>query len=130
MGTAKRDYPASNTQPFGFSCPLGKGEGRPVLGVERNCIWEIAHLPGVGAYALDSWRIFCLDRFRNGALGAGGKEGEGQKGDLGEEWMRVVPKDKELRAYLKWRWAQEGWAEAGDQEVEVGGRGRRRGLHN
>lgn len=118
VGTAKRNYPSSDTQPLNFPCPLGKDGGWPKLGVERNCVWEIAHLPGVGAYALDSWRIFCLDRFRNGVVGAGGKEGEEQKGeDRSEEWRRVVPKDKELRAYLRWRWAKEGWAE--DREVEV-----------
>lgn len=111
MGTAKPNYPARDTHPFSFPCPLGEDGGLPKLGVEKNCIWEIAHLPGVGAYALDSWRIFCLDQFRNGAAGTCKKEGE--------EWMRVVPKDKELRAYLRWRWAKEGWV---DQEViEVGG---------
>lgn len=118
VGTAKHNYPASDTQPFSFSYPFGEDGGWPKLGVERNCVWEIAHLPGVGAYALDSWRIFCLDRFRNGVGRAGGKEGEEQKGwDRSEEWMRVVPKDKELRAYLRWRWAKEGWASAGDREV-------------
>jgi len=25
------------------------------------------------------------------------------------EWMRVVPKDKELRAFLRWKWLKEGW---------------------
>ena len=60
--------------------------------------WEVAHLPGVGAYGLDSWRIFCRDELR------GIKEDDGD-----EEWRRVVPLDKELRAYLRWRWLQEGW---------------------
>lgn len=120
MGTTKPNYPARDTHPFSFPCPLGEDGGSPKLGVEKNCIWEIAHLPGVGAYALDSWRIFCLDRFRNGAAEVRKKEGEeGKKEDKSEEWMRVVPKDKELRAYLRWRWAKEGWV---DQKiVEVGG---------
>lgn len=25
------------------------------------------------------------------------------------EWMRVLPEDKELRAYLRWMWMREGW---------------------
>ncbi|KAJ8113804.1 hypothetical protein OPT61_g4157 [Boeremia exigua] len=58
--------------------------------------WEIAHLPGMGPYALDSYRIFYRDRLR-------GFEG-------GEpEWKRVLPLDKDLKPYLKWRWAQDGW---------------------
>lgn len=58
--------------------------------------WEIAHLPGMGPYALDSYRIFYRDRLR-------GVEG-------GEpEWKRVLPLDKDLKPYLKWRWAQDGW---------------------
>lgn len=113
VGTKKCNYPARDTHPFDFPCPLGEGSGQPRLGVEKNCIWEIAHLPGVGAYALDSWRIFCLDRFRQDAAGLRGREEEEEehKADEGREWMRVVPKDKELRAYLRWRWAKEGWAE-------------------
>jgi hypothetical protein len=59
--------------------------------------WEIAHLPGIGAYALDSYRIFYRDRLR--AVQEGSEE----------EWRRVVPLDKDLRAYLVWRWREEGW---------------------
>lgn len=59
--------------------------------------WEIAHLPGMGAYALDSYRIFYRDRLR-GIEGAEGIE---------PEWKRVDPTDKELKPYLKWRWEQE-----------------------
>ncbi|KAJ7110074.1 DNA glycosylase [Mycena epipterygia] len=44
----------------------------------------ISHLPGAGAYALDSYRIFCM--------GA-------------DEWKEVNPSDKELIRYLKWKWA-------------------------
>lgn len=58
--------------------------------------WEIAHLPGMGPYALDSYRIFYRDRLR---------EVEGGE----PEWKRVLPLDKDLRPYLKWRWAQDGW---------------------
>ncbi|KAF8527926.1 DNA glycosylase [Hysterangium stoloniferum] len=43
----------------------------------------ISHLPHVGKYALDSYRIFCC----------------------GDEWKSVRPRDKELIKYLKWKWA-------------------------
>ncbi|KAI5853906.1 DNA glycosylase [Tricharina praecox] len=91
------NYPAKDTPPF----PI---PGREPRGVEMKMKWEIAHLPGVGAYALDSWRIFCRDALRGGVKG----------GD--EEWRSVVPKDKELRAYCRWMWAKDGvvWEEEGD----------------
>lgn len=67
-----------------------------VLGVEdERDGWEIAHLPGMGAYALDSYRIFYRDRLRGG---------EGVEG-VEPEWKRVVADDKDLKAYLKWKWA-------------------------
>ncbi|KAI4142684.1 MAG: hypothetical protein LQ340_007260 [Diploschistes diacapsis] len=68
--------------------------------------WEIAHLPGVGPYALDSFRIFYRDQLRGLAtdwLGKGADEG------FEPEWKRVLPADKKLRAYLKWMWMKEGW---------------------
>jgi hypothetical protein len=58
--------------------------------------WEIAHLPGMGPYALDSYRIFYRDRLR-------------EINDHEPEWKRVLPLDKDLKPYLKWRWAQDGW---------------------
>jgi hypothetical protein len=61
--------------------------------------WEIAHLPGIGEYALDSYRIFGRDRLR----GFEGIEG------IEPEWKRVTPRDKELAPYVRWKWAQEGW---------------------
>jgi methyl-CpG-binding domain protein 4 len=68
-----------------------------ILGLEDEREgWEIAHLPGMGPYALDSYRIFYRDRLR--------------EVDRDEpEWKRVLPLDKDLRPYLKWRWAQDGW---------------------
>ncbi|KAH0836505.1 hypothetical protein J3R83DRAFT_8143 [Lanmaoa asiatica] len=45
------------------------------------------HYPGVGPYALDSLRMFC----------ASDKDA----------WKRVMPRDKELVRYLRWRWAVE-----------------------
>ena len=61
--------------------------------------WEIGHLPGIGEYALDSYRIFGRDRLR-GIHGVEGTE---------PEWKRVVPSDKELGPYVKFKWKQEGW---------------------
>lgn len=62
--------------------------------------WEVAHLPGVGAYSLDSWRIFCRDELR----------GQAQTASFVPEWKSVLPSDKELRAYLTWMWLKEGWS--------------------
>lgn len=70
--------------------------------------WEIAHLRGVGTYALDSWRIFCRDELRGLAKDWMGTGAEGN-GDFEPEWKRVLPTDKELRAYLTWMWLKEGW---------------------
>ncbi|KAI0259372.1 DNA glycosylase [Gloeopeniophorella convolvens] len=54
---------------------------------------QVSHLPGSGPYALDSYRIYC-----------GGPDA----------WRGVVPADKELIRYLKWRWAADGmqWSPA------------------
>ncbi|GAD96925.1 5-Methylcytosine G/T mismatch-specific DNA glycosylase [Paecilomyces variotii No. 5] len=68
--------------------------------------WEVSHLPGVGAYAIDSWRIFCRDELRGLSTdwkGSGAEEG------FTPEWKSVHPMDKELRAYLTWMWLKEGW---------------------
>ncbi|KAL1871504.1 hypothetical protein Plec18167_007064 [Paecilomyces lecythidis] len=68
--------------------------------------WEVSHLPGVGAYAIDSWRIFCRDELRG--LSTDWK-GSGADEDFTPEWKSVHPMDKELRAYLTWMWLKEGW---------------------
>lgn len=72
--------------------------------------WEIGQLPGVGAYAIDSWRIFCRDELRGLPSGLP-KEltPEAKELDIEKEWARVLPLDKELRAYLRWRWLRNGW---------------------
>jgi hypothetical protein len=74
---------------------------------DRRVAWEIAHLPGVGAYAIDSWRIFCRDHLRYNPSPSSTKSDE--KACYEPEWKRVLPQDKELRAYLSWKWLQEGW---------------------
>jgi methyl-CpG-binding domain protein 4 len=76
--------------------------------------FEIAHLPGIGPYALDSWRIFCRDVLRGLATsyngeGRIGSQSRHSSGAFEPEWKRVRPADKELRAFLKWMWLKEGW---------------------
>lgn len=140
---AKRDYPS-------------KGDGRGIavgewIGAgDERVAWEIGHLPGLGAYAHDSWRMFCRDVFRGLA---GGWNGEGadattlnttpeakrqikrdvealtnsetadpthepvlsravenqREVNFEPEWKRVLPADKELRAWMTWMWLKEGW---------------------
>ena len=68
--------------------------------------WEVAHLPGMGPYALDSFRIFYRDVLRGLATDW---EGSGSAPDFEPEWKRVVPADKELKAYIRWMWLREGY---------------------
>jgi methyl-CpG-binding domain protein 4 len=56
--------------------------------------WEIAHLPGMGAYALDSYRIFYRDKLRDIS----------PSDCIEPEWKRVEADDKDLQAYLRWKW--------------------------
>ncbi|KAH8675349.1 DNA glycosylase [Xylariales sp. PMI_506] len=70
----------------------------------RESAWEIGHMTQ-GPYAIDSWRIFCRDTL----LERGSKGGGEDEGTFQPEWMRVLPQDKELRAYLRWMWMREGW---------------------
>ncbi|EAW11887.1 putative pre-mRNA splicing factor [Aspergillus clavatus NRRL 1] len=74
---------------------------------DSRVAWEIAHLPGVGAYSLDSWRIFCRDGLRG--LAKDWKGDGATSADFVPEWKSVLPQDKELRAYLTWMWLKEGW---------------------
>ena len=69
---------------------------------------EIAHIPGCGPYAWDSWRIFCRDVLRGRAEDYNGK-GCADPSSFEPEWQRVLPLDKELRACLRWMWLREGW---------------------
>lgn len=77
---------------------------------DERVAWEIGQLPGCGAYAMDSWRIFCRDELRGLTTGLP-KEltEEAKEAELRKEWARVLPLDKELRAYLRWRWLRNGW---------------------
>ncbi|KAG8989007.1 hypothetical protein FRB94_001778 [Tulasnella sp. JGI-2019a] len=92
----------------------------------------ISHLPGVGRYALDSYRIFSPDLPGGGAprdehvrcktlcsLVPNREHSERYFEVVGPilpipsisdpeaEWRKVLPVDKELRKYLIWRWAIE-----------------------
>ena len=49
----------------------------------------------MGPYANDAWRIFCKDHLY------------GRVNPAEAEWKRVTPSDKQLAAYLKWRWEEE-----------------------
>lgn len=105
------NYPTKNAH-----ATIKKGE---VLSDEdmREGAWEIGHLTK-GPYAIDSWRIFCRDELRGLSKGWNGEEAEDD--GFQPEWMRVLPKDKELRAFLRWCWLREGWvwdAESGEREV-------------
>ncbi|KAL1957835.1 hypothetical protein VTO42DRAFT_5400 [Malbranchea cinnamomea] len=114
------------------------GDSTPEGERDTRVAWEVAHLPGLGAYAIDSWRIFCRDvlrglaadyngRGRTAEGDSGGGESDGSANDESSshgvdpamagtaaapfepEWKRVRPKDKELRAFLTWMWLKEGW---------------------
>ena len=55
----------------------------------------------MGPYAIDSFRIFHRDEMRGLATDW---LGNGAEKIFEPEWMRVVPLDKELKAYVKWQW--------------------------
>ncbi|KAK5943548.1 hypothetical protein PMZ80_004556 [Knufia obscura] len=93
-----------------------KGNGKDIKADEvvddadERVGWEISHLPGLGPYSHDSWRMFCRDELRSLASAYNGEDAEAE-GDLPfePEWKRVLPMDKELRAWMTWMWMKEGW---------------------
>ncbi|KAK4044570.1 hypothetical protein C8A01DRAFT_42746 [Parachaetomium inaequale] len=96
---------------FGPEDGSGVSGGQPVDAVADardraiGSAWEIGHLTQ-GPYALDSWRIFCRDVLLGRSNHWTGKE---NAPEFQPEWMRVLPRDKELRACLRWLWMREGW---------------------
>ncbi len=100
-------YPNRND---GKDIPVGNG---PIPDDDSRVAWEVGHLPGIGAYAIDSWRIFCRDRLRGLPIKMDPLPQSDKDDDKDEqmqgEWARVLPLDKELRAYLRWRWLRVGW---------------------
>ncbi|KAK5720170.1 hypothetical protein LTR15_007443 [Elasticomyces elasticus] len=120
-----RNYPNHDDQRQFFRMKVVESDATDCAGA-----LEIGHMPGCGPYAWDSWRIFCRDVLRGVAqdyngLGATDEEFE-------PEWQRVVPKDKELRAALRWMWMKEGWKwdhetgskrRATEEEIEMAKKG-------
>lgn len=109
----KRDIPSDSRDGKVYSIGLEDEERDMSLALE-TCdgkdtmeAWEIGHMTQ-GKYTLDSWRIFCRDQLLGRAEDWNGK-GKGQEPEFQPEWMRVMPRDKELRAYLRWMWMREGW---------------------
>ncbi|KAM3077583.1 hypothetical protein ACMFMG_006919 [Clarireedia jacksonii] len=98
---AIHDYPTK-----GQGREVKKSEVLPDESLDSRPAWEIGHMTQ-GPYALDSWRIFCRDILLGKAKGWNG-EGNGDEG-FQPEWMRVLPEDKELRAFLRWMWLKEGF---------------------
>ncbi|MCJ1474603.1 hypothetical protein MMC13_003263 [Lambiella insularis] len=96
------------TKEGGKDIPKGSD---PLDDEDSRSAWEIAHLPGTGAYAMDSWRIFCRDELRGLPTGLPQElTAEAVDLEMQKEWTRVMPLDKELRAYLQWRWLRLGWS--------------------
>lgn len=95
----KLNYP---TKGHGRDIPVGEA----IQDDDERVAWEISYLPGLGPYSHDSWRIFCRDKLRGLSQSW---NGEGADAKFEPEWKRVLPTDKELRAYLTWMWLKEGW---------------------
>ncbi|KEF52035.1 uncharacterized protein A1O9_12025 [Exophiala aquamarina CBS 119918] len=83
-------------------------EGDMIGDHDSRVAWEISHLPGLGPYSHDSWRMFCRDKLRGLSSSWNGEDSQ-DPNSFEPEWKRVVPLDKELRAYLTWVWMKEGW---------------------
>lgn len=97
-----------------------KGDGKDIGTTEEplgdddpRVAWEVGHLVGIGSYGIDSWRIFCRDELRGLPSGLPSlvelEDADVREAELGKEWTRVLPLDKELRAYLRWRWLRVGF---------------------
>ncbi|KAK0233230.1 DNA glycosylase [Armillaria fumosa] len=82
-------YDVRQSKPTPLSS-LASGQGSP--GRRRKYPpTPISHLPGTGRYALDSYRIFCT----------------AYDNPSSQEWKAVVPTDKKLIQYIKWKWVAE-----------------------
>ncbi|KAF7906791.1 hypothetical protein EAF00_001069 [Botryotinia globosa] len=113
---AVHDYPTK-----GLGRDVKKSEVLPEEFVDPRTGWEIGHMTQ-GPYAIDSWRIFCRDMLLEKAKGWNGEESEEE--GFQPEWMRVLPEDKELRAFLRWMWLKEGFEwDPITGEKEVAGKG-------
>lgn len=97
----KQDYPMKSD---------GRNVGKDEIldDADKRVAWEISHLPGLGPYSHDSWRMFCRDELRRVARSWNGDDAQ-TPDNFEPEWKRVIPLDKELRAWLTWMWLKEGW---------------------
>lgn len=97
-----------------------KGDGKDIRTTDEplddddpRVAWEVGHLVGIGSYGIDSWRIFCRDELRGLPSGLPSlvelQNADVREAELKKEWTRVLPLDKELRAYLRWRWLRVGF---------------------
>ncbi|KAK0506088.1 DNA glycosylase [Armillaria luteobubalina] len=84
------DVRRSKPAPLPSSASLTNGQGSPGKR-KKYPPTPISHLPGTGRYALDSYRIFCT----------------AYENPLSQEWKVIVPTDKKLIQYIKWKWAAE-----------------------
>ena len=119
LATAWQDQPPAQGKRYRKLHYPSRGDGADIppskqpIGdesLDHRVAWEIAHIPGVGAYALDSWRIFCRDKLRgieDGLLDV--SLADNMARERLQEWTRVVPLDKELIAYIRWRWLRLGY---------------------
>ena len=106
-----RRYRCLNYPGTGAGTDIALSE-QPIGESDTRKAWEIAHLPGIGPYALDSWRIFCRDALRGNPLGSrptAAITAEDMAREMSQEWTSVLPTDKELKAYVQWRWIRLGW---------------------
>lgn len=106
-----QDTPVKNRRWRKLGYPLrsdGKDvkEGEVIDDEDTRVAWEISHLPGLGPYSHDSWRMFCRDQLRGLSSGYNGEDADD---GFEPEWKRVLPLDKELRAWMTWAWMKEGW---------------------
>ncbi|KAH7882013.1 DNA glycosylase [Phlebopus sp. FC_14] len=92
-------YPSPNPDVLSPEAPMPMSQGSSQSNFKtrnRNPSYPdtpISHFPGVGPYALDSFRIFCKSTL--------------EEGTRNDEWKNVMPADKELIQYLRWKWACE-----------------------
>lgn len=75
-------------RPLRLRCKIGEFDSH---------LSEVAHLPGVGEYASDAWRLFCRrDFYADHGI------------RVAEEWNRLNPRDVVLQRYVARRRREEG----------------------
>ncbi|KAG7450374.1 uncharacterized protein BT62DRAFT_1072460 [Guyanagaster necrorhizus] len=84
------DVRSSKPELLPSSASFSSGQGSPTKRIKYPPT-PISHLPGTGRYALDSYRLFCT----------------AYEDPSSQDWKTVIPSDKKLVQYVKWRWAVE-----------------------